>query len=130
MHACRRMKLKRNYRFMQYHDHAKGTPTASPAHVERANPDRLLSGTNPLGLLHQGTTCLQPISQAELADLTATGQFAGLAGNSACCSCIAIVLSMECRAAWQEVHDCHTMSILSHTLQVQVGSPLCCCHKL
>ncbi|KAL3153518.1 hypothetical protein ABBQ38_011849 [Trebouxia sp. C0009 RCD-2024] len=38
----RRMKLKRNYHFVQYHDHAKGTPAASPAHT--ATPDRLLSG--------------------------------------------------------------------------------------
>ncbi|KAL3142038.1 hypothetical protein ABBQ32_004670 [Trebouxia sp. C0010 RCD-2024] len=37
----RRMKLKRNYHFVQYHDHAKGTPVASPAHT--ATPDRLLS---------------------------------------------------------------------------------------
>ena len=36
---------------MQYHDHAKGTPPASPAPVERANPDRLLSGMHLLLLL-------------------------------------------------------------------------------
>ena len=43
--ACRRMKLKRNYHFVQYHDHAKDTPAASPAHT--ATPDRLLSGAPP-----------------------------------------------------------------------------------
>jgi len=42
--ACRRMKLKRNYHFMQYDDHAKGTPVSSPTHADRGRPDRLLSG--------------------------------------------------------------------------------------
>ncbi|KAL0021859.1 hypothetical protein WJX77_009077 [Trebouxia sp. C0004] len=40
----RRMKLKRNYHFMQYDDHAKGTPVSSPTHADRGRPDRLLSG--------------------------------------------------------------------------------------
>ena len=43
--ACRRMKLKRNYHFMQYDDHAKGAVASSPAHADRGPPDRLLSGT-------------------------------------------------------------------------------------
>ncbi|DBA78126.1 TPA: hypothetical protein ACH3X2_008097 [Trebouxia sp. C0005] len=40
----RRMKLKRNYHFMQYDDRAKGTPVSSPTHADRGRPDRLLSG--------------------------------------------------------------------------------------
>lgn len=49
--ACRRMKLKRNYHFMQYDDCAKGTPVTTPTHAQRGPPDRLLSGTSALGLL-------------------------------------------------------------------------------
>ena len=59
VHACRRMKLKRNYHFTQYRDHTKGSPAASPAPVGKATPDRLLSGAHPLGL-PSGTLCQQP----------------------------------------------------------------------
>ena len=62
--AYRRMKLKRNFHFMQYNDPAKGAPATSPAPANRGPPDRLLSGANlllGLQVLVDNSNCCRPV---------------------------------------------------------------------
>ena len=49
--GCRRMKLKRNYHFVQYDDPVRGAPATPPHAASRGPPERLLSG-----LPHQPST--------------------------------------------------------------------------